>query len=158
MIHMPKEIAMRNLSILRKTLIAGAVMMAVAAVPLTQAMAQDTSSSSAMQSSSATQSQSSAPSSSNETVPGKVDDSWITTKVKSKLAAAKGVKSSDISVNTTDGAVTLTGTVASAKQRTRVEHLAKQVKGVKSVDGTGLSVSAGSSSSMPASSSSTSGH
>jgi hyperosmotically inducible protein len=87
-----------------------------------------------------------------------VDDSWITTKVKSKLAAAKGVKSSDISVNTTDGAVTLTGTVASAKQRTRVEHLAKQVKGVKSVDGTGLSVSAGSSSSMPASSSSTSGH
>jgi hyperosmotically inducible protein len=158
MIHMPKEIAMRNLSILRKTLIAGAVMMAVAAVSLTQAMAQDTSSSSAMQSSSATQSQSSAPSSSNETVPGKVDDSWITTKVKSKLAAAKGVKSSDISVNTTDGAVTLTGTVASAKQRTRVEHLAKQVKGVKSVDGTGLSVSAGSSSSMPASSSSTSGH
>ena len=149
---------MRNLSILRKTLIAGAVMMAVAAVPLTRAMAQDTSSSSAMQSSSATQSQSSAPSSSNETVPGKVDDSWITTKVKSKLAAAKGVKSSDISVNTTDGAVTLTGTVASAKQRTRVEHLAKQVKGVKSVDGTGLSVSAGSSSSMPASSSSTSGH
>jgi len=150
---------MRNLSILRKTLIAGAVMMAVAAVPLTQAMAQDTSSSSAMQSSGATpQSQSSAPSSSNETVPGKVDDSWITTKVKSKLAAAKGVKSSDISVNTTDGAVTLTGTVASAKQRTRVEHLAKQVKGVKSVDGTGLSVSAGSSSSMPASSSSTSGH
>lgn len=143
---------MRNLSILRKTLIASGVMMAVAALPLTQAMAQDTSGSSAMQSSSAAPQQSS---SSNETVPGKVDDSWITTKVKSQLAAAKGVKSSDISVNTTDGAVTLTGTVASSKQRTRVEHIAKQVKGVKSVDGSGLSVSTASSgSSMPASSSS----
>jgi hyperosmotically inducible periplasmic protein len=158
---MPKEIAMRNLSILRKTLIAGGVMFAVAAVPLTQAMAQDTSSSSSMQSSNAAsqQSPSSASSSSNETVPGKVDDSWITTKVKSKLAAAKGIKSSDISVNTTEGVVTLTGTVASSKQRTRVEHLAKQVKGVKSVDGSGLTVSAtSSSSSMPASSSSSSGH
>ena len=122
---------MRNLSILRKTLIASGVMIAVAALPLTQAMAQDTSGSSAMQSSQ--QSPASAASSSNETVPGKVDDSWITTKVKSKLAAAKGIKSSDISVNTTDGVVTLTGTVASSKQRTRVEHLAKQVKGVKSV-------------------------
>jgi hyperosmotically inducible periplasmic protein len=129
-------------------------------VPLTQAMAQDTSSSSAMQSSSATsqQSPSSTPSSSNETVPGKVDDSWITTKVKSQLAAAKGVKSSDISVSTTDGVVTLTGTVASAKQRTHVEHLAKQVKGVKSVDGTGLSVSASTSSSTPASSGSANSH
>jgi hyperosmotically inducible protein len=145
---MPKEIAMRNLSILRKTLIASGVMMAVAALPLTQAMAQDTSGSSAMQSSSST------PSSSNETVPGKVDDSWITTKVKSQLAAAKGVKSTDISVNTTDGVVTLTGTVASSKQRTHVEHIAKQVKGVKSVDGTGLTIGATSSSSTPASSSS----
>jgi hyperosmotically inducible periplasmic protein len=159
-IHKPKEIAMRNLSILRKTLIASGVMMAVAAVPLTQAMAQDTSNSSTMQSSSATpQSSSSTTSSSNETVPGKVDDTWITTKVKSKLAAAKGVKSSDISVNTTDGAVTLTGTVASSKQRTRVEHLAKQVKGVKSVDGSSLTVSAtNSGASTPASSSSANSH
>jgi hyperosmotically inducible protein len=147
---------MRNLSILRKTLIASGVMIAVAALPLTQAMAQDTSGSSAMQSSQ--QSPASAASSSNETVPGKVDDSWITTKVKSKLAAAKGIKSSDISVNTTDGVVTLTGTVASSKQRTRVEHLAKQVKGVKSVDGGGLTVSATSSTSTPASSSSASNH
>ncbi|RUL64176.1 BON domain-containing protein [Dyella dinghuensis] len=147
---------MRNLSILRKTLIASGVLMAVAALPLTQAMAQDTSGSSAMQSSQ--QAPASAASSSNETVPGKVDDSWITTKVKSKLAAAKGIKSSDISVNTTEGVVTLTGTVASSKQRTRVEHLAKQVKGVKSVDGSGLTVSATSSSSTPASSSSASNH
>ena len=141
---------MRNPSILRKTLIASGVMMAVAALPLTQAMSQNAPSSSSTQSSSATPS-----SSSNETAPGKVDDSWITTKVKSKLAAAKGVKSSDISVNTTEGVVTLTGTVTSSKQKTHVEHLAKQVKGVKSVDGTGLNISATSSgNSTPASSSS----
>lgn len=148
---------MRNPSLLRKTLIASCVMMAVAAVPLTQAMAQDTSGSSSMQSSSAASQPTSSASSSNETVPGKVDDTWITTKVKSKFAAAKNVKSSDISVTTTDGVVTLTGTVASSRQRTHVEHLAKQVTGVKSVDGTGLTISA-SSSSTPASSSSSSSH
>jgi hyperosmotically inducible periplasmic protein len=157
-IKLPKEIAMRNLSTLRKALIASGAMMAFAALPLTQAMAQDTSNSSAMQSSSAAQQSSSSTSSSNETVPGKVDDSWITTKVKSKFAAAKGVKSSDISVSTTDGAVTLTGSVASSKQKMRVEHLAKQVKGVKSVDGSGLTVNSASSTSTPASSSSASGH
>jgi hyperosmotically inducible protein len=91
-------------------------------------------------------------SSSNETVPGKVDDSWITTKVKSKLAAAKGVKASDISVSTTDGAVTLTGTATSKKEKTRAIHIAKGVKGVKSVDASGLTVSE--SSSTPSSSSS----
>jgi hyperosmotically inducible periplasmic protein len=158
--YLPKEIAMRNLSILRKTLIASGLVVAVAALPLSQAMAQDTSGSSAMQSSSAApQSSSSSASSSNETVPGKANDTWITTKVKSKFAAAKGIKSSDISVSTTDGAVTLTGTVASSKQRMRVEHLAKQVKGVKSVDGSGLTVSSSSSgsSSTPASSSSSGG-
>ncbi|WP_440268671.1 BON domain-containing protein [Dyella sp.] len=78
---------------------------------------------------------------SNETVPGKVDDSWITTKVKSKLAAAKGVKASDISVSTTDGAVTLTGTATSKKEKTRAIHIAKGVKGVKTVDASGLTVS-----------------
>jgi hyperosmotically inducible protein len=78
--------------------------------------------------------------SSNETVPGKVDDSWITTKVKSKLAATKGVKASDISVSTTDGVVTLTGTATSKAEKTRAVHIAKGVKGVKSVDSSGLTV------------------
>ncbi|MBM7130144.1 BON domain-containing protein [Dyella mobilis] len=77
---------------------------------------------------------------SNETVPGKANDAWITTKVKSKLAAAKGVKASEITVSTSDGVVTLTGTATSAKEKTRAEHLAKEIKGVKSVDGSGLTV------------------
>jgi hyperosmotically inducible periplasmic protein len=146
---------MRNPSILRKSLITGSVMMAFAAAPFSlmaqsaspatgmqqqpeQQMPQQQTPPSTMQSNTPTQS-------SNETVPGKVDDTWITTKVKSKLAAAKGIKASDISVSTSDGVVTLTGTATSAKEKTRAEHLAKQIKGVKSVDGSGLTVSAASS-------------
>ena len=136
---------MRNKSILCKSIIAGSVMMVFAAAPFSL-MAQSASPSSGMQQTQSQQPESTAPSS-NETVPGKVDDTWITTKVKSKLAAAKGVKASDISVSTTDGAVTLTGTATSTKEKNRAEHLAKQVKGVKSVDGSGLTVSAATSNS-----------
>lgn len=150
---------MHNMSILRKSIIATCVMMAFAAVPLSL-MAQSASPSSGGmqdQSSSAAQPSNSSMSSSNETVPGKVDDSWITTKVKSKFAAAKGIKASDISITTTDGAVTLTGTATSAREKSHAVHLAKQVKGVKSVDASGLTVSAASSGSTPSSSSSSSG-
>ena len=155
---------MRNLSYLRKSLIATGVMMAFAAVPFSL-MAQSTPSSmpqqqqqpSTMQqppSTMQTPTNDQSTTRSNETVPGKVDDSWITTKVKSKLAAAKGVKASDISVSTTDGAVTLTGTATSKSEKSRAVHIAKGVKGVKSVDASGLTVSA--SSSTPSSSGSSS--
>lgn len=161
---------MRNLSLVRNTLATG-VLMAFAAMPFAL-MAQSTSPSSMpqqqpssmqQQPSSTTQTQTTDQStmthtSSNETVPGKVDDSWITTKVKSKFAAAKGVKASDISVNTSDGAVTLTGTATSKAEKNRAVHLAKSVKGVKSVDASGLTVSGSSgSSSMPSSSGSSGG-
>lgn len=146
---------MRNKPFLHKSLIASGAMIAFAGLPLSLAMAAQSSPTPStmqptQQSSNAMQSTGSTPSS-NETVPGKVDDTWITTKVKSKFTAAKNVKASDISVSTTDGAVTLTGTVASAKQKTHVIHLAKQVKGVKTVDASGLTVSS------PASSSSSGG-
>lgn len=134
---------MHNVSILRKSIIASGVMMVFSAAPLSL-MAQSASPPSGMQqeqSTSTTPSTSATPSS-NETVPGKVDDTWITTKVKSKLAAAKGVKSADISVSTTDGVVTLTGTATSAREKNHAAHLAKQVKGVKSVDASGLTVNA----------------
>jgi hyperosmotically inducible protein len=148
---------MRNQSCLRQSLIATAVMMAFAAAPFS-VMAQSTSPSSMpqQQSSSSSSMQQSTPSNdessmshSNRTVPGKVDDTWITTKVKSKFEAAKGVKAHDISVSTTDGVVTLTGTATSKAEKNRAVRLAKGVKGVKSVDASGLTV--GSSSSTPAS-------
>jgi hyperosmotically inducible periplasmic protein len=154
-VHMSKEIAMRNMSILRKSMMAGGVMMAFATAPFSL-MAQSASPASGMPQQQPMQQQqtmqqqpatSGTTSSSNETVPGKVDDTWITTKVKSKLAAAKGVKASDISVSTTDGVVTLTGTATSTKEKTHATRLAKGVKGVKSVDASGLTVSASSTSS-----------
>jgi hyperosmotically inducible protein len=79
----------------------------------------------------------------NQTVPGKVDDGWITTKVKSKLAVAKNVKATDITVETKDGVVTLTGAVPSASVKSHVVREAKSVKGVKSVDASGLTVTGG---------------
>ncbi|GLQ92501.1 BON domain-containing protein [Dyella acidisoli] len=155
---------MRNLTYLRKSLITAGMTIAFVAVPFSL-MAQSTPSSmpqqqtppsnmqqpSTMQQSTPMNDQSTT-TRSNETVPGKVDDSWITTKVKSKLAAAKGVKASDVSVSTTDGAVTLTGTATSKAEKNRAVHIAKGVKGVKSVDASGLTV--GEANSTPNSSSS----
>lgn len=113
---------------IRKALIAAGFIAAFGAIPVTQAVAQDSGAMSK--------------SSDNQTVPGKVDDAWITTKVKSEFAAKKSVKGSDISVSTTDGVVTLTGTVATAKEKTHATAIAKSIKGVKSVDASGLTVSA----------------
>jgi hyperosmotically inducible protein len=121
---------MPNLILFRKSMFTAGMLMAFAVLPLSQAMAQDTMSSSPASSSS----------SSDETMSGKTGDSWITTKVKSELAEAKNVKSTDISVTTTEGVVALTGTVTSTREKSHVIHITKMVKGVKSVDASGLSV------------------
>ncbi|MEZ5544294.1 MAG: BON domain-containing protein [Lysobacteraceae bacterium] len=69
-----------------------------------------------------------------------VSDAWITTKVKSELATADGVKSTDISVTTVDGVVTLTGVLSSrAAVDAAVAHT-RSVKGVLDVDAAGLKV------------------
>ena len=78
----------------------------------------------------------------NQTVPDKAADAWITTKVKSEFGTTKGIKVTDISVSTSDGVVTLSGNVATEKEKLHAERVAKHVKGVKSVDATGLTVSA----------------
>jgi hyperosmotically inducible periplasmic protein len=114
---------MRTNNLFRKTLIAVGLVAAFSAVPFAQVAAQD-----AMQKS-------------NQTVPDKTADAWITTKVKSELATTKNVKSTDISVATMDGVVTLTGTATSSAEKAKVEQVAKAVKGVKSVDASGLTVS-----------------
>ena len=63
-----------------------------------------------------------------------ISDTWITTKVKSKFVAEGGVlKHSDITVNTNDKVVTLTGTVASEAGRKRAIDIAKATDGVKDV-------------------------
>jgi osmotically-inducible protein OsmY len=62
-----------------------------------------------------------------------VDDSVITTKVKSLLAADDFLKSFQISVKTYKGTVQLSGSVNSQQAIDKVVEIARSVKGVKSV-------------------------
>ena len=62
-----------------------------------------------------------------------VDDSWITTKVKSEMVANNDVSARNISVNTTKGVVKLTGTAASLQESNSAAQIARGVAGVKAV-------------------------
>jgi osmotically-inducible protein OsmY len=62
-----------------------------------------------------------------------IDDSVITTKVKSLLAADDFLKSFEIGVETFKGTVQLSGFVGSQKALDKASEIAKSVKGVKSV-------------------------
>ena len=126
---------MRSFSVFHRTLIAAGFAIALAAVPFAQTFAQEAGA----QSSGSMQSDKT----DNQTVPGKVDDAWITTKVKSEFATSKHIHATDISVDTTEGMVKLSGTVQSKHEKSRAIKLARHVKGVKSVDASGLTVAAG---------------
>jgi hyperosmotically inducible protein len=65
-------------------------------------------------------------------------DGWITTKVKAQLMTTKDIPSTDISVTTTNGVVTLSGVVASKAQVQKSIAVAKAVKGVHRVDSSAL--------------------
>ena len=62
-----------------------------------------------------------------------ITDAAITTAVKSKFLADPNVSGLKIDVDTTNGVVTLHGTVPSASERRRAVELAKETNGVKSV-------------------------
>jgi hyperosmotically inducible periplasmic protein len=62
-----------------------------------------------------------------------IDDSVITTKVKSVLLADPTVKGLNISVDTVGGTVTLSGTASSQDERAKAESLAAGIEGVRSV-------------------------
>jgi hyperosmotically inducible periplasmic protein len=61
------------------------------------------------------------------------DDMATTTKVKTALMAEPGLKSLEISVDTKDGTVTLSGKVDSPDQRDRAKQIAQSTGGVKGV-------------------------
>ena len=65
-------------------------------------------------------------------------DAWITTKVKTELMTTKGVPSTDISVTTNNGIVTLTGVVDTKAQVKKAIACAKGIKGVAKVDSSAL--------------------
>jgi hyperosmotically inducible periplasmic protein len=72
----------------------------------------------------------------NVTPEQQVNDVGITANIKSKLASEIGISTiPDVSVNSTNGVVTLSGQVDSAATRARVEDVAKSVpKVVRVVD------------------------
>ena len=67
-----------------------------------------------------------------------VSDSWITTKVKSEILANSVSKAFKVSVKTKHGAVSLKGKLPSQDAIDQVKMIAEKVKGVKSVDVSGL--------------------
>lgn len=69
-----------------------------------------------------------------------VSDGWITTKVKSTLMYSSNVDGSDITVHTSSGVVSLSGNVGNGAERALAIELAKNVRGVKSVNSKALKV------------------
>ena len=67
-----------------------------------------------------------------------MSDTWITTKVKSALLAGDSTPGMKIEVETNDGVVSLSGTVASEAQREMAINKAKGIEGVKDVSADGL--------------------
>ena len=77
---------------------------------------------------------------SGRTVGTGLNDGWLWVKTRFELAAADDLRDSTINVDVNNGVVTLTGTVASAAQKTKAEQVAKAVEGVKSVNSNQLKV------------------
>ncbi len=73
-----------------------------------------------------------------------VDDEWITTKVQSKFLIDDALQGSGVEVKTSNGVVTLSGTVASKEAKDSAVQLARDTEGVKNVRDR-LTVRAGSS-------------
>jgi hyperosmotically inducible protein len=62
-----------------------------------------------------------------------VEDGALTAKIKSKMALDDHVKARDIDVDTSDGLITLTGTLKSEEERERAVQLALQTEGVRTI-------------------------
>jgi hyperosmotically inducible periplasmic protein len=67
------------------------------------------------------------------TIGSGLNDGWLWVKTRFELAAADDLRDSTINVDVDNDVVTLSGTVATAAQKTRAETIAKSVEGVKSV-------------------------
>jgi hyperosmotically inducible periplasmic protein len=68
-----------------------------------------------------------------ETTGAYIDDSVITTQVKSRMVDSKDVDAAAISVETLNGTVMLSGFAKSATEKNAAESIARKVNGVKSV-------------------------
>lgn len=73
-------------------------------------------------------------SSTKESTGGYIDDTVVTTKVKTALFNDKDIKSSEISVQTFKGRVQLSGFVSSAESAKRAVEVTRRVQGVRMVE------------------------
>src|SRR5215210_8552617 len=73
------------------------------------------------------------PTEQNQTVTERVEDGWITTKIKSEFALDKTVSAMAIHVNTDNGVVHLSGVAKNQDEANRAIQIARSVKGVRSV-------------------------
>ena len=62
-----------------------------------------------------------------------VEDGALTAKIKSKMALDDYVRARDIDVDTSDGLITLTGTLHTEAERERAVQLALQTEGVRTI-------------------------
>ena len=69
-----------------------------------------------------------------------VDDTWITTKVKSSLLADTAVAGTKIDVDTVNGVVYLTGTASTQAQADQAKKVAAGIQGGTKVDTSKLKV------------------
>lgn len=69
-----------------------------------------------------------------------VADTWITTKVKSELLTSSNVPGTEVKVETVNGVVSLSGTVATQDEHDSAVAKTKAIKGVKRVDASALKV------------------
>jgi len=67
-------------------------------------------------------------------------DTWITTKVKAELLAAKDISGMDIKVETVNGVVSLSGVVDTQAESDHAIAVARGIKGVSRVDNSALVV------------------
>ncbi len=72
-----------------------------------------------------------------------MSDTWITTKVKADLLAESDVSGLDISVETANGLVSLSGDVENQAQIDRATAIATGIEGVTSVDAKQLKIKRG---------------
>lgn len=79
---------------------------------------------------------------SGRTVGSGANDGWLWVKTRFELATADDLRDSTINVDVDNGVVTLSGTVATAAQKTRAQNVARAVEGVTNVRNN-LTVSSG---------------
>ncbi|MEH6387986.1 BON domain-containing protein [Pseudomonas profundi] len=69
-----------------------------------------------------------------------ISDAWITSKVKSSYLFSRSLSGLDISVDTNNGKVVLEGSVDTDAEKDLAEQTAKNIRGVREVDSSALSV------------------